>query len=491
MSTELLINVTPQETRVAQVENGILHELLIERAEAHGLVGNIYKGTVKRVLPGMQAAFIEVGLERSAFLHVSDMVSLAPGETLPAVREVLREGQDVLVQVIKDPMGTKGARLTTLLSIASRYLVYMPKAKRYGDDENLQAGVSLRIDDEVERTRLKQMLTEIVPASQPGVFIVRTAGQHMDVDALEADCKFLIKLWALIQERSKQVASAELVHGDLPLVLRAFRDLLTPNVSRVTIDSLESYQQVEGFLSTFMPHLRDTIDYYSDPQPLFDLYNVEDEIVKALERRVNLKSGGYLVFDQTESMTTIDVNTGGFVGHRNLEDTIFKTNLEAAQALARQLRLRNLGGIVIIDFIDMESESHRERVLQALLEALENDHARTNVSEVSSLGLVEMTRQRTRESLEHILCEECPTCNGKGSVRSAETITFEIYREIVRSARQFNTGQPMVIAAEGVINHLLDTQTDAMAELEDVIGMPIRLQAETGYPPDQYDVVLV
>lgn len=497
MSVELLINVTPQETRVAQVENGVLQEVLIERAQAHGLVGNIYKGKVQRVLPGMQAAFVEIGLERSAFLHAADIVNASTSDELPPIRELLHEGQELLVQVIKDPLGTKGARLSTVLSIASRYLVYMPhtSARLVMDAETSEkvatAGVSLRIDDEEERERLQTLVANIVPEGQPGSFIVRTAGQHMHEEALRTDCEFLLKLWALIEARGKATKSGRLVHGDLPLVLRAFRDLLTPDISKVTIDSDESYQQVRGFLQTFMPHLHDTVEQYSDPRPLFDLYSVEDEILKALERRVDLKSGGYLVFDQTESMTTVDVNTGGYVGHRNLEDTIFKTNLEAAQAIARQLRLRNLGGIIIIDFIDMQTAEHREKVLAELQSALERDHARTNVCEVSSLGLVEMTRQRTRESLEHILCKPCPTCGGLGRVRSEETITFEIYREILRSARQFNSGQPMVMAAEDVINFILDNESDALAELEDFIGQSIRLQAAAGYPPDQYDVVLI
>lgn len=543
MSTELLINVTPQETRVAQVENGMLQEVLIERAHVNGRVGNIYKGKVIRVLPGMQAAFVDIGLERSAFLHAADIVSQPPGEDVPSIRDLLREGQDILVQVVKDPLGSKGARLSMALSLASRYLVYMPAQQPQklltatvladqshnhnqasseakapvdthadmrpsnrvadgevnsasdqcsaNDQDSANTGISLRIDDQEERDRLKAVMQAIVPAGQEGTFIVRTAGQHMKTEALQADCQFLVKLWALIAERAKQTSSGELVHGDLPLVLKAFRDLLTPEVSAVSIDSAEAYEQVSGFLKTFMPHLQDSVRHYTGTGPLFDLYSVEDEILKALDRRVDLKSGGYLVFDQTEAMTTVDVNTGGYVGHRNLEETIFKTNLEAAQAIARQLRLRNLGGIIILDFIDMQSASHREQVLQALNAALECDHARTKVCEVSSLGLVEMTRQRTRESLEQILCESCPTCAGRGVVRSAETITFEIYREIVRSARQFNAGQPMVMAAEPVINHLLDHQSDALAELEDFIGRPIRLQAEASYPPDQYDVVLI
>lgn len=525
MSTELLINVTPQETRVAQVENGVLQEVLIERAQAHGLVGNIYKGKVQRVLPGMQAAFVDVGLERSAFLHAADIVHVVPGSELPAIRDLLHEGQEILVQVIKDPLGTKGARLSTTLSLASRYLVYMPllvpkpilransttsaeplvdasiktavKSVVNDMDEKSAAtaeqvtGISLRIDDEGERERLKSIVAEIVPADTDGSFIVRTAGQYMAAEALQADCEFLLKLWALIAERGKTTKAGRLVHGDLPLVLRAFRDLLTPEISKVTIDSQESYQQVGGFLNTFMPNLACTVEHYTGVRPLFDLYSVEDEILKALERRVDLKSGGYLVFDQTESMTTVDVNTGGYVGHRNLEDTIFKTNLEAAQSIARQLRLRNLGGIIIIDFIDMQSQSHRDQVLSALQSELARDHARTNVCEVSSLGLLEMTRQRTRESIEHILCAPCPTCSGLGVVRSAETITFEIYREILRSARQFNTGQLMVMAADKVINYILDNESTALADLEDLIGQPITLQAEAAYPPDQYDVVLI
>ena len=490
MSEELLINVTPQETRVAFVENGILQEVHIERARRRGLVGNVYKGRVCRVLPGMQAAFVEIGLERTAFLHASDVMTPPPegreeesGRANESINGLLREGQDVLVQVIKDPLGSKGARLTTHISIPSRFLVYMPGSSHIG--------VSQKIESEEERLRLKDLIRQAAGDFAAGGYIVRTVAEGVSEEALRADMRFLHKLWSAIQERSANEPVGGLVHEDLPLVMRTMRDVVGSAIEKVRIDSRETYQKVHKFASKFIPGLAERIEYYPGERPIFDIYGVEDEIQKALERKVQLKSGGHLIIDQTEAMTTIDVNTGAFVGHRNLEETIFKTNLEAAQAIARQLRLRNLGGIIIIDFIDMTDVEHRRQVLRALEKSLERDHAKTHISEVSSLGLVEMTRKRTRESLEHILCESCPTCNGRGSLKTAETVCFEIFREIMRQARAFDARQLLVLASQEVVDLLLDEESTSVAELEEFISKTIKFQVESLYTQEQYDVVLM
>ena len=488
MSEEILINVTPQETRVAVVENGVLQEVLIERARAHGRVGNLYKGVVSRVLPGMQAAFVDIGLERAAFLHASDIFTrevegVRPeGRRNETITQLLREGQELLVQVIKDPLGTKGARLTTHITVPSRYLVFMP------DVANV--GVSQKIEDEAERARLKDLVLSHANGEAQG-FIVRTAAEGAPAEALIADIDFLRKLWLSVRDRAQSAPPGGIVHEDLLLTFRVLRDLVSDEVDKVRIDSRETFQRVSQFAEEFIPEIRERLEYYPGERPIFDLYGVEDEIQKALERKVQLKSGGYLIIDQTEAMTTIDVNTGAYVGHRTLEETIFKTNLEAAQAIARQLRLRNLGGIIIIDFIDMSDEDHKRQVLRALEKSLERDHAKSHLSEVSSLGLVQMTRKRTRESLEHILCNTCPTCGGRGSLKTPETVCYEIFREILREARQFDAQQLLVLAAQEVIDLLLDEESTSLAELESFIAKPIKLQVESLYTQEQYDVVLL
>lgn len=490
MSEELLINITPQETRVAFVENGVLQEVHIERARRRGLVGNIYRGKVCRVLPGMQAAFVDVGLERTAFLHASDIhcEQHNNGDTsercVEQINNLLREGQEIVVQVAKDPLGTKGARLTTHISIPARFLVFMPG--------NKHIGVSQRIEDEQERERLKAIVRDCTEGMSEGGFILRTAAEGANREALEKDVVFLNKLWAEIQERVKQREGDEhLIHEDMPLVMRTMRDLADADIEKIRIDSRETFLKVHRFASKFIPGLAGRIEHYAGERPIFDLYGVDDEIQKALERKVQLKSGGYLIIDQTEAMTTIDVNTGAFVGHRNLEETIFKTNLEAAQAIARQLRLRNLGGIIIIDFIDMEDTEHKRQVLRALEKVLERDHAKPHISEVSSLGLVQMTRKRNRESLEHVLCETCPTCNGRGTLKTPETVCYEIYREIMREARQYDAQQLLVLASQEVVDMLLDEESTSVAELEEFIGRPINFQVETLYTQEQFDVVLM
>jgi len=488
MSSELLINVTPSETRAAVVNNGVLQEVFIERSESRGIFGNIYKGKVCRVLPGMQAAFVEIGLARAAFLHASD-ITIPKGQTgdlqtagVPPIASLLREGQEVLVQVIKDPLGSKGARLTTQLSVSSRYLVYMPDMQG--------VGVSLKIEDDEERSRLKDCLaTQVVEGE--GAYILRTAAEGVNEEELVADLNYLHRLWARLVELKPTVKCGEPLHEDLPLTLRALRDSYTPDIDRIRIDSSETYQKAVKFSEGFMPECASRLEHYKGDHPLFDLFGVEEDITKALERKVMLKSGGYLIFDQTEAMTTVDVNTGGFVGHKNLEETIFKTNLEAAQAIARQLRVRNLGGIIILDFIDMDEVEHREQVLRTLEKAMEGDRARHNICGVSELGLVEMTRKRTRESLEHILCEPCPCCAGKGYAKSAETLCYEIFREIIREAKQYETTQFLILASQDVIDRLNDQDSTNVAELEQFIGKPILFQHDSQYRREQFNVVLM
>ncbi len=484
MSEEILINVTPRETRVAMVENGVLQEVFIERASRLGLVGNIYKGKIQRVLPGMQAAFVDIGLERTAFLHASDIFQGNGGEKKEDnILNLVRQGQDILVQVVKDPLGSKGARLTTHLSIAARFLVFMPGQEHIG--------VSQKIEGEDERQHLREIITALAGEIGQGGYIVRTVAERMSEAELRSDMEFLHKLWAEIQERAKSLPAGSLVHEDLRLLMRTMRDQVGAEVEKVRIDSRENYEKVLKFASKFIPELAPRIEYYPGERPIFDLYNIEDEIQKALGRKVQLKSGGYLIIDQTEAMTTIDVNTGAFVGHRNLEETIFKTNLEATQAIARQLRLRNLGGIIILDFIDMSEPEHRAQVMRALERSLERDRAKSHICEVSGLGLVEMTRKRTRESLEHVLCEPCPTCQGRGSVRTAETVCYEIFRELLREARQFDAQQFLVLASQEVVDIMLDEESTSVAELEEFIGKPIRFQVETLYTQEQFDVVLL
>jgi len=529
MSEEILINVTPKETRVAVVESGILQEVVIERVNKRGLVSNIYKGKVCRVLPGMQAAFVDIGLERAAFLHASDIVvphlegNEEPNRKIELpINELVHEGQTLLVQVIKDPIGTKGARLTTLISIPSRYVVLIPYSPN-------TVGISTRIEKDEERRRLREIVLDclgmnessellaeephglvshpvspfLIEAAETTVashkgnhakchhgYIIRTAAEGVDAYMLQVDMDFLCRLWKDIQERVATMPACSLIYEDFPLVSRTIRDLMGTAIEKVRIDSYEAFEEVKKFASKFIPDLMPHVYYYAGEHPIFDLYNIEDEINKALERKVQLKSGGYLVIDQTEAMTTIDVNTGAFVGTRNLEETIFKTNLEAAQAIARQLRLRNLGGIIILDFIDMIDLEHRRQVLRTLEKCLEKDHAKSHISEVSSLGLVQMTRKRTRESLGHILCESCPVCNGRGSIKTTETVCYEIFRGILRDARQFEGQHFLVLAAQEVVDRLVDEESVAIAELEKQIERSIKFQVESSYTQEQYDIVL-
>jgi len=486
MTEELLINVTPQETRVATVENGMLTEVWVERVQKIGLVGTIFLGVVKRVMPGMDAAFIDIGLDKAAFLHVSNIAGCetveADGERfIQPISTLLQDGQRIAVQVMKDPLGTKGARVSSNLTVPSRFLVMMPY------EENI--GISNKIEGEAERARLKTVIEAVRGDSQAG-YIVRTAAEGADEDALTNDFTYLRKVWAGLQIRRETAQPGEIIFNDLPLVQRMLRDIKRGHIERIRIDSRTTFNAGKEFCAEFAPEVSEKLEHYPGERPIFDLHGVEDEIDKALSRKVLLKSGGYLIIDQTESMTTIDINTGAFVGRRNLEETIFKTNLEAAQSIARQLRLRNLGGIIIIDFIDMIDAEHKRQVLRALEKALEKDQAKTQVSEVSALGLVEMTRKRTRESLEQTLCSECPVCSGHGTLKTVETIGFEISREIIRQVRQFDIENVLVLASIEVVEWFSEERSDDFAELQDFVGLPIRLQTEQYYTRDQYDVVM-
>jgi len=493
MAEEILINITPQETRVAVVASGVVQELHVERAATRGLVGNIYMGRVVRVLPGMQSAFIEVGLERAAFLHVADIWEErqngaangdAPraGATRP-IEKILAEGQPLMVQVVKDPIGTKGARLSTQVSIAGRLIVHLP--------QDTHIGVSQRIEDEAERRLLRERLQQLLPPEERGGYIIRTMAESATEAELANDVAYLRRLWGTIRERSQTSHAPSLLHQDLSLAQRVLRDFVNEDTSRVLVDSRETFTRLQGFATDYVPTVLTKLEHYAGERPLFDLYNVEDEIERALARRVDLKSGGYLIIDQTEAMTTIDVNTGGFVGVRNFEDTIFKTNLEAAQVIARQLRLRNLGGIIIVDFIDMTNPDHRAAVLAEFQKFLARDRTKMTVNGFTQLGLVEMTRKRTRESLEHVLCEPCVTCQGRGAVKTARTVCYEILREILREARQFNAAEFRILAAQSVIDLFLEEESQSLAMLGDFIRKPVSMQVETSYTQEQFDIILI
>ena len=484
-AAELLINVTPSETRVALVENGILQEMHIERLEKKGIVGNLYKGKISRVLPGMQAAFVDIGLDKAAFLHASDILVRTSDDTksnkVPDISELAKQGQYLTVQVIKDPLGTKGARLTTDITLPSRYLVFMPGSKH--------VGVSQRIEDPKDRNRLKSLVGK--HTDKDGSYIIRTAAEGVGEAELSQDAAFLKRLWLKIVQRRQQSKSSALLYEDLSLSLRLLRDFVGISIAKIRVDSKLTYQMLDKFTKEFVPELNELIEYYPGERPIFDLHDTENEIKRALERKVELKSGGYLIIDQTEAMTTIDINTGAFVGHSNLEDTIFSTNLEATKAIARQVRLRNLGGIIIIDFIDMAQDEHRRRVLSALESAFAHDRVRTNLSKFSQLGLVEMTRKRTRESLEHVLCRECSSCKGRGTLKTTESLCYEIFREVIRVDRAFSADRFVVYASVDVCDALLNKETHYLADLELFINKEVKIQAEPQYGHEKYAVVMM
>ncbi|RKF21361.1 ribonuclease G [Alginatibacterium sediminis] len=489
MSAELLINTTPAETRVALVENGILQEFHIERGAKRGIVGNIYKGKVSRVLPGMQAAFVDIGLDKAAFLHAADIVPHTECVDTDAkekfqardITGLVHQGQDIVVQVVKDPLGTKGARLTTDITLPSRYLVFMPGSSH--------VGVSQRIESEEERERLKTICSAYV--DELGGLIIRTAAEGVGETELAQDALFLKRVWRKVLERRDHRPSKTMLYEDLSLALRTIRDFVGTELERVRVDSKETYENLVQFSGEYVPEFSQLLELYTGERPIFDLFDIENEIKRALNRRVDLKSGGYLIIDQTEAMTTVDINTGGFVGHRNLDDTIFNTNIEATLAIARHLRLRNLGGIIIVDFIDMNSADHRRRVLASFEQALISDRAKTKVNGFSALGLVEMTRKRTRESLEHTLCVECPTCLGRGTVKTVETVCYEILREVLRVNRAYDADNFVVYAAPQVAEALIGEESHSLAELEVFMGKQVKVQTELLYNQEQFDVVLM
>ncbi|MCQ8895130.1 ribonuclease G [Limnobacter humi] len=490
MNEQILVNVTPQETRVAVVQHGAVQELHLERSSTRGIVGNVYLGKVVRVLPGMQSAFVDIGLERAAFLHVADLwehrtynhhQSKQGGTPPPAIEKMVFEGQTIIVQVSKDPLGTKGARLTTQISLAGRMLVHLP--------QDPHIGVSQRIENEGEREELRAKLMRLLPPNTGG-FIIRTHAEEANDDELTADVNYLRRRWAEMLELTRQKPAPSLIYEDLTMAQRVVRDLVSDETQAILVDSKETFRNLQTFAETYAAEVLDRITLHQGERPLFELYNIEDELQKALGRRVDLKSGGYLIIDQTEALTTIDVNTGGFIGARNFEETVFKTNLEAAQAIARQLRLRNLGGIIVIDFIDMNDEAHKQAVLSELRKALDRDRARTSVTEFSALGLVEMTRKRTRESLAHLLCEPCPACQGKGQVKTAQTVAYDIMREIVREARQFNPREFRILACPAVVDLFLEEEAQHLAMLEEFVGKPITLQVDNLFSQEHYDIIL-
>ncbi len=491
MSEEILINVTLMETRVALIDNGLLQEIFIERHNKRGHVGDVFRGKVVRVMPGMEAAFVDIGLERAAFIHNSDIAVIDSDgfevrDEIPSpIQESIREGQDIVVQVAKDAISSKGARLTTHLTLPSRNLVYMPRSKHLG--------ISQRLEDEEERERLMSLLQTVLEGEEwesSGGFIIRTAAEGASSEELAEDVRFLRRLWRKVEERIGRREGIKAVYQEVPLYMRTVRDLIRSDVEKIRVDNEQTFAEINQFLKDFVPELNAHIELYQGNRPIFDLYGLEDEIDKALGRSVKLKSGGDLIIDQTEAMTTIDVNTGAYLGSRNHAETILKTNLEAATAIARQLRVRNLGGIIIIDFIDMIDPEHQRQVHRTFAKALEKDHARTSITGISQLGLIEMTRKRTRESLGQTLNSHCPTCDGRGTLKSAETVCYEIFRELLNVARTYENDVLLVTASQVVVDRLLDEESDTLAGLEELIGKTVKFEVEPMYTQEQFDVVL-
>lgn len=501
--SELIINVISHETRVALLENGALTELHIERASDKGIVGNIYKGRIQRVLPGMQASFVDIGLSRSAFLYVDDVYTgsrdfdaglppLPPehtdGEETPdevrshapvqPIEELLSDGQEILVQVIKEPIGSKGARISSHISLPGRYVVYLPTMTN--------VGISRRITDETERQRLRDIVTATKP---PGCgYIIRTASEGASEEEITADMDFLGKLWENIQLRMKKASAPQLLHEDLSISLRAIRDLYTKNVRRVVVDCPDTYAGIIRFLETVVPNLTYSVNLYEGSDPIFDSYGIEVEISRALGKTIWLKSGGYIVIEETEALVAIDVNTGRYVGKGNQGDTILKTNLEAIKEIAYQIRLRNLGGIIIIDFIDMEKKADRDSVMNTLLEALKKDRTKTNVVGMSELGLVQMTRKRVRENLSGHLCEPCPHCEGRGEIKSIASISYDILRAIKKEAGKTASERIVVFVHPDVISFLYDEERYAIEELEKRFGKKIIIKAEHKFHQEEFNI---
>jgi ribonuclease G len=494
MANELIINVKQQETRVALLEDRVLAELYIERTKDRGIMGNIYKGKVVKVLPGMQAAFVDVGLEKAAFLYVADVHGRVEdfeemgfqGEEMMAyfnpssqIEDLLSEGQEILVQVSKEPLGTKGTRITSHITLPGRYLVFMPTVDHIG--------ISRRIKEEKERKRLREIVQAIKP--QTGGFIVRTASEGAESDEIRSDMEFLLRIWNNIQKKRENSAAPSLIHSDLTMVLRVIRDILSPLVNRIVIDSKDEYENILSFINTYMPKQKFEVILYEQKEPIFDAYGIEMEIDKILGRKVWLKSGGYIVIDMSEALVAIDVNTGRYVGKRNLADTILKTNLEAAKEIAYQLRLRNIGGIIIIDFIDMEREGDREKVYQALEEAIRKDRQKTNIFKISELGLVEMTRKRTRENISRVLGESCPYCEGAGLIKSKTTVCYEIFREIERTSSELGGQNIMVEVNPEVAGLLYEEERAGVEELEKKLRKKIVIKGKPGFHQEQFNVI--
>ncbi len=496
MQQDILINWTPHETRVAVVEGGALQELHLERTLERGLVGNVYLGKVARVLPGMQSAFIDIGLERAAFLHVADLLSSvnarhveqssAGVQNLQPIEKQVFEGQTLLVQVLKDPIGTKGARLTTQISIAGRFLVYLPQDQHIGVSQKIQEPLREQL-----KLRLSALVQKAFAKETAGGFILRTNAEDASDQELLDDLAYLRKTWTGIHANSTIKPPLTMLHQDLNLLRRVLRDLVSEQTATIRIDSKEQHEQLLSFGESYMPAAVEKLVHYKGERPIFDLFSIEEDLTKSLARRVDLKSGGYLIIDQTEALTTVDVNTGAYVGAKNFDETIFKTNLEAAGAIARQLRLRNLGGIIIVDFIDMSHTEHQQTVLESFKKHLERDRVKTALSGFSPLGLVEMTRKRTRDSLAHLLCEPCESCQGRGYVKTARTVAYSILREILREARQFNPKEFRIMACQSVIDILLDEEREHVASLSEFIGKPISLQVDTGVGQEHFDIILV
>ncbi len=506
MANELVINTSLHETRIALIENGTIAELYIERSKVKGIVGNIYKGKVVRVLPGMQAAFVDIGHEKAAFLYVADVFdamdeyeSLMEGNgakkdegqedaesegpvlhPMHPIEELLQEGQELLVQISKEPIGTKGARITAHISLPGRHLVYIPTVDH--------VGISRRIEDEEERERLKGIVEKIKPVGSG--FIVRTVSEGKSEEDLMADMKYLLKLWDEVAKKKDKVHAPALIHSDLDVTQKVVRDILTESVDRIVVDSKPEYDRIVHFITTFMPKIKYSIELYDEEEPIFDHFGLEVEISRGLGRKVWLKSGGYIIIEQTEALTAIDVNTGRFVGKHNLEDTILKTNLEAVKEIAYQLRLRNIGGIIIIDFIDMEKEVNREKVFNALEEALKSDKSKTNILKISELGLVEMTRKRVRESMGRMMCEPCPYCEGRGYVKSKTTICHEIFRELRREMLDIRGTKAMLTVHPQVADLLYDEERKGLEELERRFKKRITVRAKPGFHQEQFEILI-
>lgn len=496
MAEEILISLSSRETRVAVVEQGLLQEILIERNHTRGIVGNIYLGRVTRVMPGMQSAFIDIGQERAAFVHVSDIVDshqlfssdqqsagLRSAANTPTIQALLRAGQTLTVQVMKEPISSKGARLSANISLASRFLVYLPGTPHIG--------ISQRIEAEDERQRLLQIVEDLSGERLMDGYIVRTAAESIQADELGKETLLLKSLWQSIERKAATMTSPALVYEDLPLHLRVMRDLINRRTDRIATDSSSIYEKLRQFIKDFNPEKLPCLELTRMGSPLFDSYDIEGQIGKALQKTVLLKSGGSLVIEQTEAMTTIDVNTGAYLGRRDLEETIYRTNLEAAAAIPRQLRLRNIGGIVILDFIDMVDEEHKRQVLRILEKGQLQDRAKCRISAISALGLVEMTRKRTRESLSNMLCEPCPYCNGEGSVKTPETVCLEIFREIQKNAKNFVEHKCLIMASQVVVDRLLQEEAACVEELAKVLHTEILYQVEATYSQQHFDIVLV